>query len=66
MKDLKDRIQETQSYPDVRELGNGWFQGAMSGCQFTFEGKVYRCPFGVRGINIPSTIQIVNEEVIRM
>ena len=66
MKDLKDRIQETQSCPDVRELGNGWFYGKMSGCQFMFEGKTYRCPFGVRGINVSSTIQIVNDEVTRI
>lgn len=56
-----------KKYLNVRELGNGWFCGTMSGHSFRYEGKNYFVEeFGVRGINIPMTLQICNGEVKRV
>ena len=52
----KDNI---SNLPKVTELGDGRYDGVMSGCVFTYDGKKYQCSFGVRGINnIPLTVKV--------
>ena len=51
----KDNI---SNLPKVTELGDGLYDGVMSGCVFTYDGKKYQCSFGVRGINIPLVVKV--------
>ena len=48
----------SNNLPKVTELGDGRYDGVMSGCVFTYDGKKYQCSFGVRGINIPLAVKV--------
>lgn len=58
MKKMSDFIEN--NIESVSCLGDGEYSGIMSGWTFNYQGKKYKCSFGVRGINCPMTIKIKN------
>ena len=48
--------------PHITTLGDGRYTGTMSGYALDYNGKKYKCSFGVRGFNCPMTIVVENGE----
>jgi len=56
-----------ESLPDVRTLGDGNYDGELAGCNFTYNGKHYKSPIGIRcSFPVKTTLQITGNEVKRL
>lgn len=53
-------LNDINEYPPVTILGDGLYAGIISGCIFNYNGKRYRCSFGIRGMNIPFVVKVEN------
>lgn len=49
-----------EELPHITTLGDGRYHGVMSGYCLEYNGKKYKCSFGVRGFNCPITIVVEN------
>lgn len=65
-KHIKMYEDETKIQP-VESLGDGSYHGKMSGYVFTYNGRKYKMPFGIRTpFDIDFSIKIENGEVSQL
>ena len=53
-------MKKKENYPDVTTLGDGRYHGIMSGYVFEYNGRCYKCSFGIRGLSYHMTVIVEN------
>lgn len=60
---VENQNPNAKEYPSITTLGDGVYQGIMSGHVLDYNGSQYYCTIGVRGRNVPIKVKVKGNDV---